>query len=596
MANNRKNVSINYSSKDFESIRRDLLNHVERFYPDKFLDFSENSLGAMMVDAVSYVGDQLSFYIDYNVNESFMDSAIQPSNIARQAAILGYRQPAQQSTYGVVSLFVLVPATSVGLGPDRSYIPVLKRGTRFNSSNGQQFVLVENVDFASPSNLMVAGNVDGNGTPTQYAIRAFGRVVSGFFKQGILNVGDFERFKRVQIRDSNIAEIISVRDEEGNEYFEVDNLSQDVIFKEVVNSNFKSDNVPSIMKPTVVSRKFVVEYANNATTLQFGSGDVEVDTSIADPSELSLDIIGKNYITDTSFDPTRIAKNSSMGIVPTNTRLFVTYRVNNPNNSNTSVGSVNSVANPLVSFEDVTVLANNKVQDVVRSIEVQNDEPILGATTSISGEELKRRALDSFGTQNRAVTQRDYENLVYRMPGKFGSVRRCSVQKDPDSQKRNLNLYVISVDPDGFLVETNSTIKNNLKTWINHYRMINDTVDILDAYIVNFGVDYVVKTLNNVEKFDVLNRCNAALSGYFADKQFIGEPLSVGSLFNVLSSVQGVQDVVKARYVLKSGVNYSNYSFVFQQNYSPDGDYLMVPKNVIMELKFPETDIKGKLR
>ena len=596
MANNRKNVSINYSSKDFESIRRDLLNHVERFYPDKFLDFSENSLGAMMVDAVSYVGDQLSFYIDYNVNESFMDSAIQPSNIARQAAILGYRQPAQQSTYGVVSLFVLVPATSVGLGPDRNYIPVLKRGTRFNSSNGQQFVLVENVDFASPSNLMVAGNVDSNGTPTQYAIRAFGRVVSGFFKQGILNVGDFERFKRVDIRDSNIAEIISVRDEDGNEYFEVENLSQDVIFKEVVNSNFKSDNVPSIMKPTIVSRKFVVEYGNSTTTLQFGSGDAEVDTSIADPSELSLDIIGKNYITDTSFDPTRIAKNSSMGIVPTNTRLFVTYRVNNPNNSNTSAGSINSVANPLVSFEDVTTLANNKVQDVIRSIEVQNDEPILGAITSISGDELKRRALDSFGTQNRAVTQRDYENLVYRMPSKFGSVRRCSVQKDPDSQKRNLNLYVVSVDPNGFLVETNSTIKSNLKTWINHYRMINDTVDILDAFIVNFGVEYVVKTLNTVEKFDVLNRCNSALTSYFADKQFIGEPLSVGGLFNTLGSVRGVQDVVKARYVLKSGVNYSNFSFIFQENYSPDGDYLMVPKNVIMELKFPETDIKGKLR
>lgn len=596
MANNRKNVSINYSSKDFESIRRDLLNHVERFYPDKFLDFSENSLGAMMVDAVSYVGDQLSFYIDYNVNESFMDSAIQPSNIARQAAILGYRQPAQQSTYGVVSLFVLVPATSVGLGPDRNYIPVLKRGTRFNSSNGQQFVLVENIDFANPSNLMVAGNVDANGTPTQYAIRAFGRVVSGFFKQGVLNVGDFERFKRVDIRDSNIAEIISVRDEDGNEYFEVENLSQDVIFKEVVNSNFKSDNVPSIMKPTIVSRKFVVEYGNNTTTLQFGSGDVEVDTSIADPSELSLDIIGKNYITDTSFDPTRIAKNSSMGIVPTNTRLFVTYRVNNPNNSNTSAGSINSVANPLVSFEDVTTLANNKVQDVIRSIEVQNDEPILGAITSISGDELKRRALDSFGTQNRAVTQRDYENLVYRMPSKFGSVRRCSVQKDPDSQKRNLNLYVVSVDPNGFLVETNSTIKSNLKTWINHYRMINDTVDILDAFIVNFGIEYVIKTLNTVEKFDVLNRCNDALTRYFADKQFIGEPLSVGGLFNTLGAVRGVQDVVKARYVLKSGVNYSNFSFVFQENYSPDGDYLMVPKNVIMELKFPETDIKGKLR
>ena len=596
MPNKRKNVSINYTSKDFDSIRNDLINHVERFYPDKFMDFSENSLGAMMIDAVSYVGDQLSFYTDFSVNEAFMDSAIQIDNIARHAAILGYRLPAQQSTYGIVALYILVPSTITGLGPNTDYLPVLKRGTRFGSANGQQFVLMENTDFAKSTNLVVVANVDDNGVPTQYAIRTYGRVVSGFFKQGVLNVGDFERFKAVTIRDRNIAEIISVRDEQGNEYYEVENLSQDIIFKEVVNSNFKNDNVPSILKPMIVSRKFVVQYGPDSSILQFGSGDMEVDSAIADPSEMTIDVYGKNYITDTSFDPTRISKNSSMGIVPVNTRLFITYRVNNPSNNNTAVGAINSVVERQFTFQDLSSLSSATVNEVINSLEVQNEEPILGSSGAISGEELKRRAFDSFSSQNRAVTQRDYENLIYRMSPKFGSVKRCSVQKDPDSQKRNLNVYVVSVDNNNLLEKTNSTIKNNLKTWLNNYRMLNDTIDILDAHIVNFGVDYVVKTDNSVEKYEVLNRCASVLENYFSDKLFIGEPVSIGNLFNLLSRVRGVQDVVKIVLVPKTGINYSNITYNFDENYSPDGDYLMVPKNVIMEIKYPKTDLRGKLR
>lgn len=596
MSRKKTKVSVNYTSKDFQSIREDLIRLAERFYPDSFLDFSENSLGAMMIDSVAYVGDQLSFYVDYNVNESFLDTAVQPSNIARQAAILGYREPSQQSTYGVVAVYILVPATTSGMGPDKNYLPILKRGTRFSADSGQQFVLYENVDFSDPSNLIVVGNVNDSGTPTQYAVRAFGKVVSGFFNQGALTVGAFERFKRVTIRQSNIAEIISVIDAEGNEYFEVENLSQDIVFKEIANSNYKNDNVPSILKPMIVNRKFVVEYGTDRSFLQFGSGDVEVDAEIAEPENVAFDIYGKTYVSSFSFDPTALGKNSSTGVVPQNTTLFITYRINNSLNSNVATGALNKVSSIEFSFNDETVLIPSKVEQLRISVEVENEEPIIGSSATTGAEQVKRRALDSYASQNRAVTQRDYESLVYRMPNKFGSIKRCSAQKDPDSQKRNLNLYVLAEDSFGYFTEANTTLKNNLKTWINHYRMMNDTVDILDGLIVNFGIDFIVKASPGVEKNALLDRCVQAVASQFSTKSFIGEHLSISSLFSALNGVQGVQDAVKIKLRPKTGSNYSNVTFSFDDNYSPDGDELIVPKNVVMELKYTSSDIRGKIR
>ena len=96
----------------------------ERLYPNTFQDFSEASFGALMLDAVAYVGDQLSFYLDYNVNESFLDTAYQYSNVIRHGRVLGYKNTGRPSTYGKLALFVLVPASSTAIGPDTDYIPI----------------------------------------------------------------------------------------------------------------------------------------------------------------------------------------------------------------------------------------------------------------------------------------------------------------------------------------------------------------------------------------------------------------------------------------------------------------------------------------
>lgn len=598
MSKDQKNsLPINYTSRDFSSIRDDLLELAERFYPDTFQDFSEASFGAMMLDATAYVADQMALYIDFNINESFLDTAYQYGNVVRHGRTLGYKDPGRPSTTGVVALYVLVPAASSGMGPNRDYIPMALRGTSFTSDTGLSFILTENVDFSDPSNeIVVARTNSTTGAPTHYAIKAYGNVVSGRFGQTEVTVGAFEKFKKITLSITNLSEIISVFDSEGNEYFEVEYLSQDMVFKEITNSNYKNDNVPSILKPFLVSRKFVVEQTSTGASLQFGSGKAGDSNVIANPQSVAMNVFGKSYTTDVSFDPTKISENSNFGIVPANTTLTILYRSTNPVNSNVATNRLNKVNVPRLQFKDETILSPSVISTITTSLEVSNETPITGDVSNPSITEIKRRIYDTFPTQNRAVTQADYESIVYRMPSKYGSIKRVSVQKDPDSIKRNLNMYVISEDSNTKLTQTNSTIKNNLKTWLNHYRMINDTIDILDAYILNIGIDFVIKPVAGASKSEALDDALKIIKNMYSEGFFVGEHIYMSDIYSELKKSEYILDVIKVKINNKTGSQYSNISFDINSNVSPDGTYLICPKNAIFELKYPDVDVRGKVR
>jgi len=592
-----KIIPINYTSRDYITIREDLMELAERFYPDNFQDWSEGSFGSMMIDAVAYVGDQLSFYLDYNVNESFLDTAYGLGNIIRHGRALGYKDPGRASTYGELAFYIEVPASPSGLGPDSRYIPVLKKGSRFSSTSGQNFLLTANVDFANPANPVVVSKVtDSTGAPTHYAYKAYGTAVSGRLGTTTVTVGSFQKFRRVLLPIPDVAEIISVTDSSGEQYFEVENLAQDIVYREIANKNFQNDNVPSILKPLIVNRKFVLVRENMATFLQFGSGDAAEIDIVAEPQQVALDIFGKNYVSSTSFDPTRLSKNRSYGLVPTNTKLTVTYRVTNSANSNAAVGSITRVSDASMRFANLSTLAPSTITSVRNSLECSNESPIMGDITYASTTEIKQRIYDTFPTQNRAVTQADYENIAYRMAPQFGSIKRCSVQKDTASLKRNLNMYVISEDVYGKLIKTNSTIKNNLKTWLNNYRMINDTVDIQDAYVINLGLDFSISVLSAGNKEMAMAQALATLRSYLTRGYYIGEQFSISQIYSLLKSVPSVLDVKALRIFAKTGAQYSNIAFSVNQNTSPDGSYIICPKNAIFEIKYPQVDIKGKAR
>lgn len=593
-----RKTPIKYTSREFDTIKNDLIEHAKRYYPDTFKDFNEASFGALMLDTVAYIGDILSFYLDYQVNESYLDSAIEYNNVIRLSRQMGYKYQANPSSYGSVAIYVIVPASTSGLGPDSAYLPLLSKGTQFSSTSGNTFMLDEEVRFDDPSNEIVAARTDSTtGLPTHYAIRSYGRIVSGIFNVESVSVGSFERFRRVKLSSNNVSEIVSVIDSEGNEYLEVEHLSQNTVYKEIVNKGDNKSTVPSLLRPYIVPRRFVIEREQNSVFLQFGyGGPAEIRTpSVAEPKNVVLQLNGRDYVTDKSFDPYKLLNTDKFGIAPANTTLTITYRTNTAANVNAAAGSVTKVVNPIVQFSDRASLSDSKVADILSSFEAYNDEAITGDTRLPTSEEIRRRTIDHFATQNRAVTQLDYEALVYSMPERFGSVKRCRVIRDPDSLRRNLNLYLISEDSRGKLTQTNTTIKENVKVWLNRNKMISDTIDILDAKIVNIGIDFEVIVDEETNKFQVLADCNTALKNLFVVTPYIGEPLYLTDIYSALNKVKGVVDAKRVNVVRKLGTNYSSVRFNIDEAISADGRYISVPQNVIIEIKFPDTDIKGAI-
>ena len=596
----KKQQAIDYTSRDFDSIRRDLEEYTKRYYPDTIRDFSEASFGALMLDTVAYIGDILSFYVDYQANESFMDSAIQYSNVVRHARQFGFRLPASPSSYGILTLYLKVPSTSVGAGPDLDYAPVLKAGSTFGSSGGGSYTLLEDVNFSVATNQIVAGEVSTTtGDATSYVIRALGRAVSGHGAIQEVTVGSFERFLKIPLAVTNVAEILSVVDTEGHEYVEVDNLSQNVIYKAIRNTDVNRSTVPSILKAVPVARRFVLEQTSTESYLQFGYGsDSELmSNSVLDPTNLMLDLNGRDYITDLDFDPTQLISTDKFGVAPSNTKLVISYRVNSNRDVNASVNSIISVQSPTFRFTNPNALLSSTRNSVINSLEVTNEEPFVGSISLPTSTEIKERTRSYFATQNRAVTVQDYQAIVYGMPGRFGAIHRARIVKDFDEFKRNLNLYVISTNTSGKLIASNTTLKTNVKNWIMQYKMINDTVDILDASIVNFGIKYQVTLEANASRFTVISRANSRLSKFYASNLYdIGEGIMISDVYRELLKVNGILDVYDVQIIPKQGGNYSESNYNFDSNLSADGSMILAAETTIFELKFPNVDIQGTIR
>ena len=485
----KKTFPIRYTNRDFDSIKGDLVEYAQRYYSDVFKDFNEASFGALMLDTVAYVGDLLSFYLDYQANESFIDTASEYENVIRLGQQFGYKYEQNQVSYGDISFYILIPATITGGEPDSSYFPVLNR-------------------------------------------------------------------------------------------------SKD------------KDAIPSVLKAFSVARRFAVEQDQYATFLQFGYGsDSEIfNDPVADPSNVLLKIHGRNYITDDSFDPSNLIATDKFGIAPSNTRLRILYRTNSVANSNAATNSVNTVESVEFGFRERSSLSGESIQAVVDSLEITNEKRILGNVTPPTLSEIKTRIKGLYAAQNRAVTKEDYMNIIYSMSSEFGSVKRCNIVQDNDSFKRNINVYIACEDEGGKLVNHTTTLENNLITWLNNYKMINDTIDILPAKIVNFGIEFSIIGDLRVNKYDVLTRTTDALKRHFSRTYEIGEPLIISDIVKVINGTRGVTDTLDIKITNKFTAGYSDVVFDTDSNISADGRFLLVPEDFILEMRRPDDDIMGTIK
>tara|TARA_R100001510_G_C7656332_1_gene216219 strand:- start:514 stop:2310 length:1797 start_codon:yes stop_codon:yes gene_type:complete len=590
---------INYTSRDFESIKDDLKNYAKRYYPTTFKDFSEASFGALMLDMVAYVGDQLSFYADFQTNESFLDSAIRYDSVVRLSETLGFKSQGASKSTGEVAIYMLVPVSPNSRNPDINYFPILQRGSIVSGDDGSTYTLISDVDFTNPNNEITVARTDATtGNPTYFAIKAFGQVVSGQqFEEKVL-VGDYQRFLTTELGRNNITEVLSVKDSQGNEYFEVENLSQDVVLSQVKNVDSSTrDSAPFSMRLKPVPRRFTTKFnPDGSTLLQFGYGSEDNLTGnlVADPADVVLNVDSKPYVTETTFDPTNLIKTDKFGVVPTNTTLTVVYTANTSNTSNAAASTITNIISPVLLFKNRQELSEAIISTIESSIEVDNEEPITGDGSVLQADEIRIRAFGTYAAQNRAVTREDYMNLAYRMPSKFGKIKRANVVRDNNSLKRNLNMFVLSEDNSGNLAAANSVLKQNLKIWLDNYRMVNDTVDILDGKVINIGIRYEIIPDLDMNRFDILEKCTQALQEDFLTIKFgLGESIYITDIYKILNDVPGVTDTKTVELFNINGGLYSNFVYDVDSNLSNDGRFLRIPPDSAAEVLFPNTDILG---
>jgi hypothetical protein len=604
----KKQKDISYTNKDFKSLRNDLERFALTHFSDNIIDFSDSSLGGMFLDVAAYVGDVMTYYLDHQFNENSIENAVETENIERLVREAGIDIPSAAPAFTTIRLSVIVNATTTSNGyiPNPLEIPVVNKNSVFTSVNGVEFTLLEDVDFNKRDdngNFVITpqiGRVSG-GVPQTFILTAEGVVNSAKIETETFELDDvFVPFRTIILAKDNINEIISVLDSSGDQYYEVDSLTQDTIFKYYENSRSDRSAVPFRMELKHAPKRFIKTRSINTglTTIRFGSGNEDSfdEDIIPDPSDHAISLFGdKDNLTTVSIDPNSFLETQTLGISPKNTTLTITYRHGGGIGDNVPAGSITSVKSLITTFPTSTPISSEI--SVKRSLTVFNPRRANGGENEPSIEELRTIAILNRNSQNRIVTREDLVARIYSMPTKFGRVYRTAVSDNPRNPQA-AQVFVLSRNASNNLIIAADTLKQNLRTYLSKFRLVSDAIDILDGIIVNFGFEYTVTILNGFNSEVVVNVINSKLIDYFKIENFqINKPILIGDIENLILNTEGVGSLISKNFVSKSGnilgSSYSNYSF--KNNDLIDRGYLFPPPGGMFELKYPGQDIVGRV-
>lgn len=605
-----------YLNKDFDGFRADLLEYARTYFPNNIRDFSDASLGGMLLDFAAYVGDVNSFYLDHQFHELDVETAIEPKNIQAHLRNAGVDIVGASPAVVEQTLFIEVPAVGNPPVPSRAALPIIHEGTVFPADNGVQFELVSDVDFNDvdkdgnlEANIEI-GSVDANNNPTTFILsnppeQQKGTCISGFRSSETFSVGQFEPFKKYTLSKENVTEIISVTDNQGNVYYQVDHLSQDTVFKPIMNKNEDNDLVKENLIILPAPFRFISKMDVNTrlTTLTFGGGSAQSldDDIIPDPSEFALPLYGKKQFSRFTLNPNNLLQTTTLGIISPNSTLTIVYRYGGGLNHNIGPNSIRGVATLLMSFPNDP---SARVAQFVRaSFDSKNNKEASGGEDAPTIDELKLRVPAVRAAQSRIVTKPDLLARIYTMPSNFGRVFRASVRPDPNNPLSS-NVYVVSRNKDNRLTISPDSLKKNLSTYLNQFRMSNDAIDILDAQIINLTIDFSVLAEPGSNKALVKQNVIKKLKDYFRIKNFeIEQPVSIGDVRNLIFNTAGVVSInsisIKningtVSYGEEGNSNIRVYSDVqYDMEANTYRDIIFAPPGGMFEIRFPEYDIKG---
>jgi hypothetical protein len=611
--------NISYINKDFTELRASLINYARTYFPTTYNDFSPASPGMMFMEMAAYVGDVLSFYLDNQLQETYLQYARQTNNLYELAYMFGYKPNVTQVATTYIDFYQQVPAIPSGSTyvPDFSYalyIPPDSTVTQ-NTTNKVPFLIQDPIDFSvsssgDPTEVTIY-EITGT-TPTYFLLKKSRKAISSTINTTTFSFGiNPIPFSTVEINTDKIVGILDVIDSDDNKWYEVDYLGQEMVFDSIKNTNTNDPNLsqysgdtPYILKLEKVQRRFVTRFLDSGSLqIQFGAGTAnDTDESIIpNPNNVGIGLPFEQSKLTTAYSPENFLFTKTYGIAPSNTTLTVRYL--------TGGGAVSNVpANSLNIFTGTAQFLNSGLPPqtanyVFNSLGVTNPLAADGGGDGDSIEELRQNSSANFASQLRNVTQDDYLVRSLSMPANYGVISKAYIEPtkaqsvSAGESQSVLDLYVLSYNVNNQLTTASPALKQNLTTYLSQYRMVNDSVNIKDGFIINIGVNFSIIILPNYNSNEVLSKCIVALKDYFAiDKWAINQPIILRNIYILLDAIEGVQTVqdITINNLVGENLGYSKYAYSIPAATANNVIYPSLDPS-IFEVKYPNQDIQGRV-
>ena len=584
---------IDYISKDFNGYKTDLIDFLKKYFPDTWQDFSQVSGGMALLEMVAYVGDSLSFLMDRQINEGFIDRAIEPSNVYSLAQNMGYKPKFSTPATTTLSL----SATFFDSTSSDSMFKVLKE-TVFSSDNFINYELIEDVDFSNQTNRTTIRNIAES--KTTYVKNAV--IIAGKTKTFEYSVLAPQPFLTINLPDVDISEIYSVIDSDGNEWVEVDSLAQQSVFYGEENTDsLTNQDVGFILKQKKVSRKYITQKsAEGSISLVFGNGvSTQEDSEIIPNPEnfvLPINLRGSvSAFTPKAINSADFLNTTTLGVAPKNTTLTIRYRVGGGSNTNAPVGSITSISNKNIEFLDSNFESSNPSVSnfVVGSLQINNRIDASGGSDAEGLADIRHNAINSMNSQYRAVTLNDYQVRALSLPSSYGNIFRAKARKNP-LDNSGVEIYVVGLNENNNIKNLNNIVKNNLEIYLQEFKSFSDNILINNGIIANIQVNFSITKNQTYSNNEVLLEAFNILKGIFFYKRIkFGDSFVISDIMSTLQASPKILSVGSLNITNISGSVggsiYSNSVVDINQN----NGVITLPENVVWEVKYPNKDIIG---
>ena len=606
------NRDIEYLNRDFGSFRSRLINYTQTYFPNTYKDFSSTSPGMMFIEQASYVGDVLSFYLDNQFQENFIQYASQTNNVFELAYMFGYKPRVTNISQTTLDIYQQLPSKNVSGNyvPDYDYALTIPENSIATSISSQEFLMEDKVDFSISSSqdpTEVTIYQTSGGIPQYYLLKKSRKVISSTITSQTFNFTSPTPFQTINIPSDNIVKILDITDSNGDNWDEVDYLGQETILDTIKNTNIndpnRGDGVPYLLKLKKCPRRFTTRFTSLTNLqIQFGVGSPNASTEeiIPNPNNVGIGLPFKKEKLTAAYSPTNFLYTQTYGLAPSNTTLTVRYLTGGGVNSNVAANTINSISTTNVVFSNNNNLDPTTANYVFGSISSTNIEPATGGKGGDTLQEIRQNTISSTFAQKRTVTADDYLIRALSMPSDYGAVTKAHIEKpkltdNQTSTIETLSLYILSQNSTRQLDFASNTLKQNLRTYLSQQRMIGDSIEIKDAYVINIGIEFEIIVLPNFNNSDVLIKCIQEIKDYFnLDKWQLNQPILLSNLFIILDKIKGIQTVKNIQIQNKVGNNYSQYAYDIDAATQNQVIYPSLDPS-IFEVRFPDQDIKGRV-